>query len=120
MTGDSNLDDDFDDFDDFDDNLDPVAPVRKLSEGMKTLIATLVAVVVIAAGIALYVTHEHVYLHCVTPGKNSLLTAPTIPVSGGPVTTLPPSRDNDSGRSRPPDSTPDADNDVVRRTLICH
>ena len=89
-----------------------------LSEGAKTLIATLVAVLAIAVGIALYVSHEHVYLHCTAQGTLNLSSTPPATINV-PKTTLPPSRDNDSGRSRPPDATPDADNDVVRRTLLC-
>ena len=90
-----------------------------LSEGAKTLVATLVAVVAIAVGIALYVAHEHVYLHCTTQGTLTHLSSTPPATINVPKTTLPPSRDNDSGRSRPPDATPDADNDVVRRTLLC-
>ncbi|HQU27018.1 MAG TPA: hypothetical protein PLS29_08320, partial [Acidimicrobiales bacterium] len=41
--------------------------VRKgLGDGAKTLIATVVASLAIATGIALYVSHEHGYLHCTT------------------------------------------------------
>ena len=39
--------------------------------------------------------------------------------SGGTVSTLPPSHDNDAGRSRIPDATPDADNDSSRSTGVC-
>ncbi len=35
------------------------------------------------------------------------------------LTTLPASRDNDAGRSRVPDVTPDADNDVYRARVVC-
>ncbi|MHB1905510.1 MAG: hypothetical protein ACYCRG_01210 [Acidimicrobiales bacterium] len=91
-----------------------------LSEGVKTLIATVVAVLAIAVGVALFVSHERPYLHCTTPTIPAhLSTAPSI-LRPKHFTNLPPSRDNDSGRSRPPDSTPDADNDVMRRTLVCH
>lgn len=88
-----------------------------MSEGVKTLVATLVAVVAIAVGIALYVGHEHTQLHCVSESAAAAL-APTR-ATGRPGTTLPPSRDNDAGRSRVPDSTPDADDDAVRSRLIC-
>jgi predicted small secreted protein len=39
---------------------------------------------------------------------------PQHPVSG-PTTTLPPSHDNDAGRARAPDTTPDADSDAYQR-----
>jgi hypothetical protein len=42
-------------------------------------------------------------------------TAVTGSSSGGPVTTLPPSRDNDAGRSRIVDQYPDADVDSYQR-----
>ncbi len=91
-----------------------------LSEGVKTLVATVVAVLAIAVGIALYVSHEHGSLRCTTPAPlTHLSTAPPV-ANFNPSTTFPPSRDNDSGRSRPPDATPDADNDVMRRSLTCH
>lgn len=85
---------------------------------MKTLIASVVAVLAIAVGIAIYVSHEHTYLHCVSEATAAGLT----PSSGGRAgssSTLPPSRDNDAGRSRVPDSTPDADDDAVRSRLVC-
>ncbi len=98
----------------------PQSPRPGLSEGVKTLIATVVAVLAIGVGVALFVSHEHPYLHCTTPTiPTHLSTAPPI-LNPKHFTTLPPSRDNDSGRSRPPDATPDADNDVMRRTLVCH
>lgn len=46
-----------------------------------------------------------------------LSTATTKP--GTTFTTLPPSRDNDAGRSRIPDATPDADNDTSRAREVC-
>lgn len=87
---------------------------------MQVLIATVVALVVIGGGVFWYVANEHTSIPCTHGyfvGGTGLSTVHSNKV--GPPTTLPPSRDNDSGRSRPPDSTPDADNDVLRRTLIC-
>lgn len=89
-----------------------------LSEGIKGLIAAVVVVLAIAAGIALYVTHEHPGLRCVTRAASTPLVTTTTRLDG-PTTTLPPSHDNDAGRSRIPDSTPDADNDASRSLLIC-
>jgi hypothetical protein len=95
------------------------APSRKgLSEGVKTLVATVVAVVVIVVGVALVVTHENTRLPCVAKGAPISLVTTTTP-SARPSGTLPPSRDNDAGRSRIPDSTPDADNDKLRSSLLC-
>jgi hypothetical protein len=50
--------------------------------------------------------------------RPSTLSAPTT-MSTGPSTTLPPSNDNDAGRSRVPDVTPDADNDARRAFAAC-
>ena len=51
-----------------------------------------------------------------TTGLSSLT-----PATGAstPLTTLPPSHDNDAGRSRIPDATPDADNDTSRSRVVC-
>ena len=45
-----------------------------------------------------------------TPASN--FSSVTTMVPGSSATTLPPPRDNDAGRSRIPDVTPDADSDV--------
>ena len=51
-----------------------------------------------------------------TPAGSASLT----PVAGSTsFTTLPPSHDNDAGRSRIPDATPDADNDTSRARVVC-
>jgi hypothetical protein len=52
-----------------------------------------------------------------TAGLSSGLLTPAAGSSS--LTTLPPSRDNDAGRSRIPDATPDADNDTSRSRLVC-
>ncbi len=92
---------------------------RRLGEGAQVLVATLVALVVLGGGVFFYVTHEHTSLPCTV----SYVVVPSLGTSPGnqigPVTTLPPSRDNDAARSRIPDATPDADNDVLRREMIC-
>ena len=52
-----------------------------------------------------------------TPASSS---ASLTPVAGSTsFTTLPPSHDNDAGRSRIPDATPDADNDTSRARVVC-
>ncbi len=101
---------------------DPADPTRRrrLSEGVQVLIATVVALVVIGGGILLYVANEHPSIPCTVRyvvGGTGLSTVHSNRV--GPVTTLPPSRDNDAGRSRALDATPDADNDVLRREMTC-
>ncbi|HQU27343.1 MAG TPA: hypothetical protein PLS29_09980, partial [Acidimicrobiales bacterium] len=92
---------------------------RRLGEGAQVLVATLVALVVLGGGVFIYVIHEHASLPCTV----SYVAVPSLGAShlnrSGPLRRLPPSRDNDAARSRVPDPTPDADNDVVRRTLIC-
>jgi hypothetical protein len=41
------------------------------------------------------------------------------PHTSGPATTLPPSRDNDAGEGRIPDTHPDADVDANQRKALC-
>ncbi len=102
--------------------VDPADVARRprLSEGVQVLIATVIALVVIGGGIFMYVANEHTSIPCTiryVVGGPTLSTVHSNQV--GPPTTLPPSRDNDAARSRILDATPDADNDVLRREMIC-
>ena len=69
-------------------------------------LAVLVAIVVLV--------HSSDASRGVTPiaPSSNLSTVTTTSTPGSSITTLPPSRDNDAGRSRLPDVTPDADSDV--------
>ena len=76
-------------------------------------VATLVVVVVAIAGAATW------SLHLTSPDKANGLTLTTTPLltitSPYPMKNLPPSHDNDAGRARALDSTPDNDTDAWQR-----
>ena len=54
-----------------------------------------------------------------TPAAGSSSSLTPVAGSSSSLTTLPPSHDNDAGRSRIPDATPDADNDTSRSRVVC-
>ncbi|MHB8827832.1 MAG: hypothetical protein ACYC5Z_09235 [Acidimicrobiales bacterium] len=110
-----------------------VTPPRVLIV-LVVLVALVAAIVVLSAG-------SGPATSCVGRASNSpgLSAVSLVPVAGSPgsltpatgstsltpgegstsFTTLPPSRDNDAGRSRIPDATPDADNDTSRSRVVC-
>jgi hypothetical protein len=54
------------------------------------------------------------------PGPVTLKSSPGLSIAKGVSnTTLPPSHDNDAGRARAPDTTPDADIDANQIHRIC-
>jgi cytoskeletal protein RodZ len=69
-----------------------------------------VVVIILATAIALAVSVSG------SPRKNNLTTVTTsISTVSYPSKDLPPSRDNDAGRARAPDATPDNDTDAWQR-----
>ena len=87
----------------------------------RVLMVLIVAVALVAAVVVL-ANGTSPARSCVgrTHPTTGLSSASLTPASGSSsLTTLPPSRDNDAGRSRIPDATPDADNDVSRARVVC-
>jgi hypothetical protein len=89
------------------------------------VIAAVLAAVLVAA--MLFEVHRATGVVCYgAPSTASGLstTSPTLVPSGPdgvsvPVTTLPPSHDNDAGIARSPDLTPDADRDTFQKPRYC-
>ena len=79
-----------------------------------TLAGVVVVILVTAIGLAMSVSGSPRTNHVTTSP-----TLPTLPTSIGAVTfstkNLPPSRDNDAGRARSIDATPDNDTDAWQR-----
>ena len=89
------------------------------------VIAAVLAAVLVAA--MLFEVHRATGVVCYgAPSTASGLstTSPSLVPSGPggarvPVTTLPPSHDNDAGIARSPDLTPDADRDTFQKPRYC-
>ncbi|MDE3008939.1 MAG: hypothetical protein KGI14_07935 [Acidobacteriota bacterium] len=77
---------------------------------MKSL-ATLLVAAVLAVAALVVVTSSTSSPHCVSASRALSLKA----AAEKAVAALPPSHDNDAGRARIPDATPDADLDAGRR-----
>jgi hypothetical protein len=94
---------------------------------MRNVLPPVVVVAVLAASWFIYVGHRSPTLICygnptvhVFGTKSSLAPLSSSGASAAaPVTTLPPSRDNDAGITRIPDSTPDADSDTRQKPKFC-
>ncbi len=99
---------------------DAIATTR-LSVLTRVLGVLVVAIALVAAVVVLS-SSSSAPSSCVGTTRTTLgggLLSAVTTVPGASLTTLPPSHDNDAGRSRIPDATPDADNDSNRARLVC-
>lgn len=102
---------------------DDTAPVRQKSPtplSVKILIIVALAFGAVGMVSAIYSSSHGTYNPCphrTAARAGGLHATTTLPV--GPGTTLPPSHDNDAGRTRLPDATPDADSDVSSPNSTC-
>jgi hypothetical protein len=86
------------------------------------LLGVLVVAIALVAAVAVLSSSSSGPSGCVGSTRTTLgggLLSAVTTVPGASFTTLPPSHDNDAGRSRIPDATPDADNDTSRARLVC-
>jgi hypothetical protein len=101
--------------------VDPDGPENPPPEPISTAgafrAAVVTLVVVAAIGLGVLIASSH---HAAPPHRCTTTTMGL--AAGGDVsslTTLPPSHDNDAGRSRIPDNTPDADRDTSAMPPAC-
>lgn len=87
------------------------------------MLGALVVAVALVMAIVVLVASPGTSRSCVGTTRTTLsaggLLSTVTTRAGAPLTTLPPSHDNDAGRSRIPDATPDADNDSGRAREVC-
>jgi len=99
-----------------------VAAVRRRGFPYRSAIVTAIVTAIVIAGFSLSVSASSTVGTTATCSKS---TGPLIKASGSTLskgsssTTLPPSHDNDAGKGRIPDQTPDADVDANQRPQIC-